>query len=71
MEMARQIANQLLSENLIACANILPQMESLYKWEGQLENSKEVVLILKTSDHQLNEAMERIAQSLNMKPHVF
>jgi len=47
-ETAEKISRQLLAYNLIACANIIPGMVSLYKWEGKIEESSEVILILKT-----------------------
>ncbi|MEM6299040.1 MAG: divalent-cation tolerance protein CutA [Bacteroidota bacterium] len=46
-EVARQMASLLLENQLIACAN-LHEIESLYRWEGKLEQENEVVLIAKT-----------------------
>lgn len=48
-ETAKKISMTLLQEGLIACANILPGMESLYWWEGKIDSAKEVVLILKSA----------------------
>lgn len=48
---AHEIAKALLTEKKVSCANILPAMESVYWWEGQLESSNESVLILKTADY--------------------
>jgi periplasmic divalent cation tolerance protein len=45
---AEKIAQTLLSEKLVACANIIPGMESLYWWQGKIETSSEYILILKT-----------------------
>lgn len=47
-ENAKEIAKELLEKRLIACANILP-MESVYWWEGKVEDQTECVLIGKTS----------------------
>lgn len=47
-DVARLIADRLVSEKLAACANILPGMTSVYRWQGEIEQSKETVLILKT-----------------------
>lgn len=49
LDSARTIAKACLKERLVGCANIIPQMESHYLWEGQLESSQEVLLILKTN----------------------
>lgn len=48
-EIARDIAQKLVSEKLAACTNILGEIESCYIWEGQLEASNEVALIAKTA----------------------
>lgn len=59
-ETAQKISRTLLEEGLIACANILPGMESLYWWEGKIETSREVVLILKSTDAQSSRIIARI-----------
>lgn len=45
---AVEIGKTLLQEKLIACVNIIPGMESLYWWQGNIETSSEYILILKT-----------------------
>ena len=45
---ARKIALALLRKKLVACANIVPKIESHYLWKGKIEKSKEALLILKT-----------------------
>ena|SRR3989338_5842919 len=45
---ANKIARKLLDEKLIACANILKGVQSLFWWQGKIEHSNEVLLILKT-----------------------
>ena len=53
MDTARGIAKALLEERLIACANILPQATSLYRWEGELREAPEIVMFAKTlSSHE-------------------
>ena len=47
-ETARDIANLLLENNLCACANIVPGIESVYHWEGDIESSLEYLLLIKT-----------------------
>ncbi|MCY4321214.1 MAG: divalent-cation tolerance protein CutA [Bdellovibrionaceae bacterium] len=47
-EIATDISHHLLSSNLIACANIFPKIQSLYKWKGTIQKSEELALVLKT-----------------------
>lgn len=44
---ARRIARELLERRLVACANLSP-VESLYRWEGAIEEGEEVAMFLKT-----------------------
>lgn len=46
---ALSIGKQLLEQRLAACVNILPEMQSLYWWEGKMDSSNESVLIAKTT----------------------
>ncbi len=45
---ARTIARALLDQHLIACATLFPEVESIYRWEGTIEESQEVKVVLKT-----------------------
>lgn len=47
LDFARTIARDVVASGLAACANILPGMESLYRWQGKLQQAAETVLILK------------------------
>ena len=46
-ETARRIARELVTEHLAACANIVPHIESIYFWKGQLETCEECLVIFK------------------------
>lgn len=46
--LARRISRALVEERLAACTNILPQMESHYRWEGRIHRDREVVLLIKS-----------------------
>jgi len=48
LKAARHLAKSALQAQLIACANLVPKLESHYRWQGKLESSAEVLLILKT-----------------------
>ena len=49
VETAREVARQLVTENLAACANIIPAVESIYRWQGKLEESPETLVLFKTT----------------------
>ncbi|WP_437227945.1 divalent-cation tolerance protein CutA [Planctomicrobium sp. SH661] len=59
-ESAVQMAQTLVTEKLIACANIIPGMTSIYEWEEKLEHSTEVAMLLKTPEGQIEAVTERI-----------
>lgn len=46
---ARAAAHALVEERLAACANVVPGVESIYRWEGKVESAGEVLMILKTT----------------------
>ena len=48
LEEAQHIARELLQEQRIACANVIPGMRSYYTWQGQMEEEQECILLLKT-----------------------
>jgi periplasmic divalent cation tolerance protein len=50
---ARKLAKAALEARLVACANLVPKIESHYWWEGKIESSREVLLLLKTTQRQL------------------
>ncbi len=56
------IARALVCERLAACANIIPGMRSLYRWQGALESADETVLILKTAAARVAALTERVQQ---------
>ncbi len=46
---ARKIARHLVDNQLAACVNIVPQIESIYRWQGKVESSSEWLLLIKTT----------------------
>jgi len=49
-ETARRISNQLVTEKFAACANILPGVESIYRWKEKIENANETLVFFKLSE---------------------
>ena len=48
-EEARKIARTLVERRLAACVNIVPQIESIYRWQGNVDNAEEWLLVIKTT----------------------
>jgi periplasmic divalent cation tolerance protein len=46
---ARELASILVTERLAACVNVLPEMDSIYRWEGIVESERERQLVIKTT----------------------
>ena len=61
---ASQLARQLVSERLAACANIVPAVNSVFLWQGALEEESEALMILKTTEA-CYPALERRLQQLH------
>jgi periplasmic divalent cation tolerance protein len=57
---ARKIAEHLIETQLAACVNIIPQVESIYRWQGKLESSREWLLLIKTSSERFPAARDAI-----------
>ena len=48
-EEAEKIARALVERRLAACVNVIPQMRSIYRWEGNVEEARECLLLIKTT----------------------
>lgn len=60
LEEARSIAQTLVERQLAACVNIAPQIESVYRWHGEVETAPEWLLVIKTTA----EAFDRLRETL-------
>jgi periplasmic divalent cation tolerance protein len=59
LDTARALAKAALSARLVACANLIPKIESHYLWQGKLESSAEVLIVFKTTKVKLK-ALEKL-----------
>jgi periplasmic divalent cation tolerance protein len=59
---ARTIAGTLLEEKLIACANIMPTIESVFEWKGAVSSETECAVMFKTTAEHLDALTERLAE---------
>lgn len=64
LPIARRLVRTALEQRLIACANIVPRLESHYWWEGKMATSRELLLILK-SRKSLVRKLERVIHALH------
>ena len=60
MDSAQQLAESLITQHFAACVNILPQMTSIYSWQGKLEHGQEHQLVIKTEQCRLNDVQDTI-----------
>jgi periplasmic divalent cation tolerance protein len=59
-DVADSLATKLVEGGLVACVNILPQVSSVYRWEGKLEKSQESLLVIKCSRERVEEVTAEI-----------
>ena len=64
-EDASRIGESLVSERLAACVNVVPGIESIYRWEGGVTRDSECLMIIKTTDGRFEE-MERRVKALHL-----
>ncbi len=55
------LARTLVEEQLVACVNVLPPMQSVYRWEGKVEQAVEHQLVMKTTRECLEALKARLA----------
>lgn len=65
-EKAAAIARTLVEEGLIACANLVPQVRSIYRWEGKLCDEREVLVVMKAPTARYAALQDRI---LSLHPY--
>ncbi len=57
---AKKIGKKLVRNKLAACANIIDNMNSIYWWEGKIQDENEAVLILKTKESLVDEIIKKV-----------
>jgi len=59
---ARKIAQHLVEHQLAACVNIIPHIESIYRWQGKMESSTEWLLLIKTTQEKFPAVRDAVRQ---------
>jgi periplasmic divalent cation tolerance protein len=57
---ARRISHQLIAERLAACANLLPPLESIYRWKDEIETANETLVLFKVSEDRQSAFQEKL-----------
>lgn len=59
---AQKIARAIVEDRLAACVQLLPPIQSIYRWQGNVEQSREVLMLFKTTAAQFPALEKRIAE---------
>ncbi len=59
---ALKIARALVEAHLVACANIVPKIQSVFKWEGRLQEEAESLIIMKSQESRMEEIFSKVKE---------
>lgn len=59
---AEELVRQLVDERLIACANLLPGLTSIYRWNGEVARDSEVMVLMKAPEALVDRLMQRVSE---------
>jgi periplasmic divalent cation tolerance protein len=59
-ETARRVSHQLVTERFAACANVIPEVESIYRWKGKVETAAECLVLFKLGKKRQSAFQERL-----------
>ena len=62
LDEARSIAQTLVERQLAACVNVVPQIESVYRWQGEVETATEWLLVIKTTAGAFSRVQEALSE---------
>src|SRR5229473_8716513 len=60
---ARRIGRNVVEKKLAACANIVPGVESIYRWKGKVERAREALVVIKTNANRLPELEREVTRT--------
>jgi periplasmic divalent cation tolerance protein len=56
------LARRVVGEHLAACGNVIPGLTSVYRWDGELQEDSEALLVLKTTERVLSDLKRRVME---------
>ena len=59
---AAELAKSVVNEKLAACANVLPAVRSIYRWQGKVQDENEVLVLFKTTQEHFERLKARILE---------
>ena len=59
---AQNIAHALVERRLAACVNIVPGVESIYRWQGKIDSAQELLLVIKTASDRFEQVREALRE---------
>jgi periplasmic divalent cation tolerance protein len=59
---AAELAKNVVGERLAACANLIPALRSIYKWQGKVQDQNEVLVLFKTRQEHYENLKSRILE---------
>ncbi|MBV9007721.1 MAG: divalent-cation tolerance protein CutA [Verrucomicrobia bacterium] len=61
-EMARKVARELIENAFVACANIIPSVQSIYFWQGKVEEGAEVLALFKMTAARFDDFVKKLRE---------
>ncbi|SMF28908.1 divalent-cation tolerance protein CutA [Pseudobacteriovorax antillogorgiicola] len=61
-EEATTIARTLVEEKLVACCNLIPQIKSIYHWQGEIQEDSEVLILAKSQENRVSAVISRVTE---------
>lgn len=59
---AERLAHELINQGIAACVNIIPEVRSFYRWQGKVESSQEILLLIKSDKTHYNSIQKLILE---------
>lgn len=61
-EVGEGMVRELIEERLIACANLVPELISIFRWQSEIQKETEILILMKTSHSNVPRLYERVSE---------